>query len=236
MINALLPLSLGFLTLASGKVSRLEVRPQQEALLQEIQLGVQDGSTYSVENGTLVNYTCSPVSPGNVTDYPFVSPHYYEQTYPGPEDVEVTVLPTDKDGSIKMITPKSNDQKSLPFLMSFMEHNRGWINDMIVASGAVIFRGFDVSTAQDVEDAVLAFEPEDLSNIYRGTSPRHAQGGTEYVFSAAEGTCASVCCFFVLYSSVGFQLTFNPHSKYHSTIPFPHCPTLGNVLSSRTTP
>lgn len=109
---------------------------------------------------------------------------------PSPNDVEVSLLPAEnKAGTFKsyplVVTPKSDDKRSKSFLFSFMEHNRDWINDMLLRYGAVLFRSFDIMSAQDVEDTVLSFEPN-LNNQYRGTSPRHTQGNTEYVFSAAE--------------------------------------------------
>jgi hypothetical protein len=48
-----------------------------------------------------------------------------------------------------------------------------------------MFRDFELQTAQNVEDAILSYNPK-LNNQYRGTSPRNVQGGTKYVFSAAE--------------------------------------------------
>jgi hypothetical protein len=56
---------------------------------------------------------------------------------------------------------------------------------MILQYGAVLFRGFNIDSAKEVEADIRAFEPN-LSNEYRGTSPRTAQKGSEYVFSAAE--------------------------------------------------
>lgn len=110
---------------------------------------------------------------------------------PGPNDVTVSLLPSDKTGeSYKryplVITPKSSDQQSLSFLSSFTKHNQDWIDDMLLRYGALLFRGFDITTAQDVEDVLLSYEEDKLSSTYRGTSPRHTQGNTEYVFSAAE--------------------------------------------------
>ena len=104
--------------------------------------------------------------------------------------VHISLLPSDhNDGGFKsyplVVTPASEDQRSLEFLSSFMEENQAWISSSILQYGAVLFRGFDVKSAQDVEDAVLSYEPG-LSSVYRGTSPRHSQGGSTYVFSAAE--------------------------------------------------
>jgi hypothetical protein len=56
---------------------------------------------------------------------------------------------------------------------------------MLLKYGAVLVRGFDISSASDFEHAALSFQPG-LSNCYRGTSPRKLQDGTTYVFSSAE--------------------------------------------------
>ncbi|CAB9500563.1 Taurine catabolism dioxygenase TauD, TfdA family [Seminavis robusta] len=129
-----------------------------------------------------VSWCSSAEAPTNDTDTTSQRPHL--------EGVKTYLLPSDaNDGSFKsypyVISPSSDDQKTLAFLSSFMEQNRGWINEKILQYGAVLFRGFDVVTAKDVERAVLSFEP-DLSDVYRGTSPRHSQGGSRFVFSAAE--------------------------------------------------
>ena len=66
-----------------------------------------------------------------------------------------------------------------------MKANREWVDAKVLEYGAVLFRGFDIDSAREVEADVRALEPQ-LSNEYRGTSPRNAQEGSEYVFSAAE--------------------------------------------------
>lgn len=57
---------------------------------------------------------------------------------------------------------------------------------MMLKYGAVLIRGFDVSSCQEFERALLSFQPGGLSDCYRGTSPRQLQEGTSYVFSTAE--------------------------------------------------
>lgn len=111
-------------------------------------------------------------------------------TSPGPNDISISLLPSDNsDEAFKsyplVISPKSDDQKSKEFLSLFVESNQAWINDMMLRYGAMLFRGFSLVTAQDVEDVLLSYDPN-LNNEYRGTSPRHTQGNTEFVFSAAE--------------------------------------------------
>ena len=51
--------------------------------------------------------------------------------------------------------------------------------------GAVLIRGFQISSSSEFERPVLSFQPG-LSNCYRGTSPRKLEDGTTYVFSAAD--------------------------------------------------
>ena len=104
--------------------------------------------------------------------------------------VETSLLPSSPDGSDNsvyvfplLVTPKKYTSNFC--LRAFMEANREWIDKAILKYGAVLFRGFDINSAKEVEADVRAFEPN-LSNEYRGTSPRIAQKGSEYVFSAAE--------------------------------------------------
>jgi alpha-ketoglutarate-dependent taurine dioxygenase len=84
-----------------------------------------------------------------------------------------------------LVRPTERDHQSLSYLSRFLKEQRGWIDTMITRHGAILFRGFNLDTAQDVEDAVRSYNPQ-LNNQYRGTSPRNKQGGTDYVFSAAE--------------------------------------------------
>ena len=114
-----------------------------------------------------------------------------DTTIPGPNDVKVSLLPSDNqdEETFKsyplVVSPQSRAQKTKEFLSLFLNNNQDWINDMMLRYGAILFRDFDIVTAQDVEDALISYEPN-LSSTYRGTSPRHTQGNTEYVFSAAE--------------------------------------------------
>lgn len=84
-----------------------------------------------------------------------------------------------------LVTPRTSQQQNLAYLSRFLKEQKKWIDTMMTRHGAILFRGFDLDTAQDVEDAVRSYNPQ-LNNQYRGTSPRNTQGGTEYVFSAAE--------------------------------------------------
>ncbi|KAG7351421.1 taurine catabolism dioxygenase TauD/TfdA family protein [Nitzschia inconspicua] len=84
-----------------------------------------------------------------------------------------------------ILQPTVQGNDSLQYLKLFLESNREWVGKMILDHGAVMFRGFSLGSAQDVEDALLSFNPN-LSNEYHGTSPRNVQGGSKFVFSAAE--------------------------------------------------
>lgn len=97
-------------------------------------------------------------------------------------------MPSDTDdGSLNkfplVVTPVANS--SLEFMKAFLNHNTEWVSDQIREYGAVLFRGFEIESASNVEEAIRSFEPN-LNNSYRGTSPRFAQEGSDYVFSAAE--------------------------------------------------
>lgn len=110
------------------------------------------------------------------------------QPHLGTDSVNLSLLPSEKNDEMGaqyplVITPKNDS--SLRFLTAFLSRNRNWIDEQILHYGAVLFRGFDVDSAGKVQSAVQAFEPN-LNNQYRGTSPRSAQDGTKYVFSAAE--------------------------------------------------
>ena len=61
-----------------------------------------------------------------------------------------------------------------------------WYILFISATSAVLFRGWDVRTAQEFEQVGLTLLPNDLSNYYLGTSPRVLLSGCSYVYSASE--------------------------------------------------
>jgi alpha-ketoglutarate-dependent taurine dioxygenase len=85
-----------------------------------------------------------------------------------------------------VVRPKhGREATTAEYLSLFLRENKEWIDIMMLRYGAVFFRDFEIETAQDVEDSVKSYNPN-LNDQYRGTSPRNTQGGTEYVFSAAE--------------------------------------------------
>ena len=108
---------------------------------------------------------------------------------PNLNDVKLSLLPAEEGGeaSVKsfplVVLPKIDNSKE--FLMKFAKNNKEWIDATLRQYGAILFRGFKVDSAADMEETVQALEPN-LNNQYRGTSPRNAIDGTEFVFSAAE--------------------------------------------------
>lgn len=75
-------------------------------------------------------------------------------------------------------------ERSPAFLGKWMKANKGWLMEQMTLFGAVKFTGFDVAQPMDVQTALVQFD--ELSDEYRGTSPRVVQGDTQYVFSASE--------------------------------------------------
>lgn len=82
-----------------------------------------------------------------------------------------------------VVSPRIHDSKA--FLTSWLVANRVHIHNRLLDHGAILLKGFDLQSAQDLQDTIVAFQPK-LSDVYRGTSPRSALDGTKYVFSAAE--------------------------------------------------
>jgi alpha-ketoglutarate-dependent taurine dioxygenase len=77
-------------------------------------------------------------------------------------------------------------ESSLDFLKRFLEANREWISQRLAIHGAILLRGFDIDNAVDLQTAIQSYNPQ-LSNTYRGTSPRNVlDSKAPYVFSAAE--------------------------------------------------
>jgi alpha-ketoglutarate-dependent taurine dioxygenase len=82
-----------------------------------------------------------------------------------------------------VISPRFDD--SLEFLCHWLEANRSWVEEQMLAYGAVLIRGFQIDTAPEFEQAISSLQPN-LSDSYRGTSPRSVFEGTKYTFSAAD--------------------------------------------------
>ena len=89
----------------------------------------------------------------------------------------------DKNRLPLVISPRFDD--SLEFLCQWLVANRSWVDEKMLAHGAVLIRGFQVNTPPEFERAISSVQPN-LSNSYRGTSPRFVFDGTKFMFSAAD--------------------------------------------------
>jgi alpha-ketoglutarate-dependent taurine dioxygenase len=100
---------------------------------------------------------------------------------------QVCVEETYRIGSIAgrkvplVIEPTSD--RSVASLCHYLRTRSGWVRERLVAHGALLMRGFDVSGAHDFERIARSIDG-DLKNEYLGTSPRN--GLTDYVFTASE--------------------------------------------------
>ena len=70
-------------------------------------------------------------------------------------------------------------------LAAWLESHRDWISQRLTEDGAVLLRGFEVKSYDDVETVARAIDAG-LQNEYLGTSPRQALSKSGYVFSASE--------------------------------------------------
>lgn len=103
----------------------------------------------------------------------------------GLDAVNVSFLPSDNGGRLPLVVSPRWDS-SLSFLCTWLEHNRPFLDEMMLKHGAVLIRGFEVSSSVEFEQAILSFKPGSLSDCYRGTSPRKLEQGCTYIFSAAD--------------------------------------------------
>lgn len=94
---------------------------------------------------------------------------------------DVSTLDGDASGLPLVIRPAGDP--SLARLCGWLEANAAWVQERITQHGAILFRGFAVSSPDDFERLARAID-DDLKNEYLGTSPRDAL--TKYVFSASE--------------------------------------------------
>ncbi|KAL7525073.1 hypothetical protein ACHAXR_000847, partial [Thalassiosira sp. AJA248-18] len=100
----------------------------------------------------------------------------------GVDDVTTSFL-DDANKLPLVISPRFDD--SLEFLCRWLLANQAWVDEKMLAHGAVLIRGFQIVTPPDFERAISSVQPN-LSDSYRGTSPRSVFEGTKYVFSAAD--------------------------------------------------
>lgn len=73
--------------------------------------------------------------------------------------------------------------RSAAALVAWLDAKRDFVQDRLLAHGALLLRGFEVFDAPAFERVARAIEPV-LQNEYLGTSPRNAL--TDYVFTASE--------------------------------------------------
>lgn len=105
-----------------------------------------------------------------------------ETKHYGLDLVNVSFLdPNRKD--LPIVTPRYDD--TLAFICKWLRDNQSWVEEQMLHHGAVLVRGFQVKSAPDFESATLALHPQ-LSDQYRGTSPRSLMKDTKYSFSAAD--------------------------------------------------
>jgi len=81
-----------------------------------------------------------------------------------------------------LVSPKNGDNTKQT-LINWIIQNKADVEQKLYASGAILFRGFDIQTPQDFEDVAKAVD-NDLKDDYLGTSPRDKKSG--FVFSASE--------------------------------------------------
>ncbi|KAG7352354.1 taurine catabolism dioxygenase TauD/TfdA family protein [Nitzschia inconspicua] len=100
----------------------------------------------------------------------------------GLDQVNVSFL-EGKHTSPLVISPRWDD--SVDFVATWLHLNRSWVEEQMLAYGAVYIRGFLISNPPEFERAVNALQPK-LCDSYRGTSPRTLKEGCKYAFSAAD--------------------------------------------------
>uniref|UniRef100_A0A7C2NZM6 TauD/TfdA family dioxygenase n=1 Tax=Schlesneria paludicola TaxID=360056 RepID=A0A7C2NZM6_9PLAN len=69
-------------------------------------------------------------------------------------------------------------------LRAWLASQTAWLNDRLVSHGALLFRGFDLRTAEDFQDAAGAIAPKFL-DYTRGSSPRNKVSGRVYTSTEA---------------------------------------------------
>ncbi len=80
-------------------------------------------------------------------------------------------------------SPEGSEAAKPGFLPAWVKTNRKEVNRDLLIYGAVLFRGFAISSPQDFEDVAISADPN-LKNEYLGTSPRDRV--TKYVHTASE--------------------------------------------------
>ena len=88
-----------------------------------------------------------------------------------------------------VISPGETGDASVTSIAEWVRENAEWLTEAFYRHGAVVFRGFNVTSARDFEIiAECAVLPSTLfDGIYLGTSPRlPAVDGTRYIYTASE--------------------------------------------------
>ncbi|MDB5226611.1 MAG: Taurine catabolism dioxygenase TauD/TfdA [Bacteroidota bacterium] len=88
-----------------------------------------------------------------------------------------------EDTKLPLVITPSNGDVSKQSLVEWIASNKEMLNEKLREAGAVLFRGFQIDSAQDFEDVSKAMD-NDLKDDYLGTSPRDKKSG--FVFSASE--------------------------------------------------
>lgn len=101
-----------------------------------------------------------------------------------PEDSVCVSVREDGESVPLFVRPKDGNS-SVEFLKQWAQTNKDWLDQKLLEHGAILFRGFGIREGTEFQDIVQQYEP-DLSDMYRGTSPRKLIPGTQYVFTASE--------------------------------------------------
>ncbi len=88
-----------------------------------------------------------------------------------------------ENSKLPLVVSPDNGTVGKEQLLQWIADNKAMLEEKLTASGAILFRGFDIQTPKDFEDVAKAVD-NDLKNDYMGTSPRDKK--TDYVFSASE--------------------------------------------------
>ena len=80
----------------------------------------------------------------------------------GVDNVTISFLDTTNKLPL-VISPHFDD--SLEFLCHWLEANRSWVEECMLAHGAVLIRGFQIDTAPEFEHAISSLQPN-LSDSY----------------------------------------------------------------------
>ena len=89
-----------------------------------------------------------------------------------------------------VVSPPSPSRASQQGLISWFHTYRPLVKEQLLHHGALLFRGFDLMSAADMEAVLVSFFGKDsndgLHRDYQGTSPRTLQPQCDYFFSAAD--------------------------------------------------